>query len=231
MKIIKIEDVGEVELRKSKRAKRLIIKIDQVGKPIVTVPSYVPFVVAEQFVLKQKKWLLEHANKKQPLVLFEGKRIGKIHTIHFIKKAVIKPTSRILNDKIVINYPEFLTPISTLVQEEAKKACKRALKKQAELYLPGMLHQAAKKYGFTYSEVRIKTVKTRWGSCSSNRIINLSIWLMQLPQDLIEYVIFHELCHLKHMNHSKQFWTELERMVPAYKHLKKQLKEYSPTLI
>ncbi|WRY50327.1 M48 family metallopeptidase [Clostridium intestinale] len=83
----------------------------------------------------------------------------------------------------------------------------------------------AEKYNFTVNSVRVKDVKTRWGSCSSKRNINLSYKLIMAPKEVIGYVIVHELCHLKEMNHSEKFWREVSNIIPNYKvyleHLKK----------
>lgn len=231
MKNIRIEGVGEVELKKSARAKRLILKINQSGKPIVTIPDYVPYIVAEKFAYQHIDWFKQHISTKTELIIHEGKRIGKIHTVHYQAKNVAKPTSRISSDSITISYPQEVNVAEYAVQIEANKASVRALRRQAERYLPPMLYNLASKYGYEYREVRIKAVQTRWGSCSSNRIINLSIWLMQLPHELTEYVLCHELTHLSNMNHSPEFWAELSKMIPDYKLKKLKLKKFSPKLM
>lgn len=230
MKVIEITGIGEVTLRKSARAKRLILKITAEGKPVATVPSYVPYLVAERFVRQNQAWFLEHKATKPTLRLYEGKQIGKTHRLTFIKKQISKPSSRIQGQHITVSYPQTANITDPDVQTEAKKAAMRALKRQAEAYLPGVLHSLANKYDYSYREIRIKTTQSRWGSCSNKKIINLSVWLMQLPDELVEYVICHELTHLNHMHHQAAFWEELERMIPNYKIRRKVLKTYSPAL-
>ncbi len=73
-------------------------------------------------------------------------------------------------------------------------------------------------------------MKSRWGSCSTTGVINLNIWLMQLPDSLIEYVCCHELAHLNNPHHQKEFWEELSKMIPDYRECKKILKTHSPSL-
>lgn len=231
MKTLVLEGIGEVTLKKSVRAKRLILKITQSGEPVVVIPSYVPYVVAERFARQHKSWFQEHAIKTPKLVIHEGKLVGGTYKVQFVPKDVTKPSSRITGTHINVSYPGALSVTDDSVQSEAKKACIRALRKLAEAKLPSLLHENAHKYGFKYSEVRIKTVHTRWGSCSSNKIINLSVWLMQLPPELMEYVICHELAHLNFMHHQPAFWNEVERMVPDHKARRKALKEYRPELI
>ena len=93
------------------------------------------------------------------------------------------------------------------------------------------LKELAEHYGFTYNRVFIRNQKTRWGSCSSKKNINLNMKLAVLPDRLMDYVILHELVHLKIPNHSKDFWTALDRFVPNAKILKAELRKYSPGLL
>jgi hypothetical protein len=77
-----------------------------------------------------------------------------------------------------------------------------------------------------FNMVRIKNVKTIWGSCSSKKNLNFNFKLFFLPEALIDYVFVHELAHLKHMNHSKAFWSEVEKQIPDYKKRREELKRY-----
>jgi len=86
-----------------------------------------------------------------------------------------------------------------------------ALRQKAQSVLPAQLAKLAGLYGFNYSSVKIRKSRTRWGSCSSKKIINLSFYLLLLPEHLIEYVLLHELCHTVQMNHSPAFWRLLDK--------------------
>jgi predicted metal-dependent hydrolase len=88
------------------------------------------------------------------------------------------------------------------------------------------LEELADWHGFSYNKVFIRNQKTRWGSCSASNNINLNMKLALLPDELIDYVILHELLHTRIKNHSREFWTELDRLVGNAKHYAKQLKEY-----
>ena len=100
------------------------------------------------------------------------------------------------------------------------------LRKQAKAYLPGRLAELAAEHGFTYNQVRIKHNVSNWGSCSVKGNINLNLNLMRLPQDLQDYVMLHELCHLRHMNHGPKFHALLESVCPQHLTLRRRLKEY-----
>ena len=100
------------------------------------------------------------------------------------------------------------------------------LRKQAKVYLPGRLAELAAEHGFTFNQVRIKHNVSNWGSCSIKGNINLNLNLMRLPQDLQDYVMLHELCHLRHMNHGPKFHALLESVCPDHLALRRRLKEY-----
>lgn len=100
------------------------------------------------------------------------------------------------------------------------------LRRQAKAYLPGRLNELANLYGFQYNTLRIKHNSSNWGSCSSKGNINLNLNLMRVPQDLQDYVMLHELCHLRYLNHSPQFHALLESVCPGHREKQRRLKDY-----
>lgn len=82
-------------------------------------------------------------------------------------------------------------------------------------------------YGHTYDRVAIRDTRSRWGSCSKKGNLNFSYKLALLPQDMADYVIVHELCHLAEFNHSPKFWALVARALPEYKKRKSELRTYS----
>jgi predicted metal-dependent hydrolase len=103
----------------------------------------------------------------------------------------------------------------------------RELRARAKQYLPAEMQRLAQLHGFQYKQVKVRKSKTRWGSCSSKGIINLSFYLTLLPLHLIEYVLLHELCHTVEMNHSAAFWSLLDKHTHnRAKLLRKELRAY-----
>lgn len=100
------------------------------------------------------------------------------------------------------------------------------LRRQAKAYLPVRLAELAALHGFSYNQVRIKHNVSNWGSCSVKKNINLNLNLMRLPAELQDYVMLHELCHLRHLNHGPEFHALLESVCPEHRELRKKLKEY-----
>lgn len=101
----------------------------------------------------------------------------------------------------------------------------RALAKKALDYIPERAAYFAKRIGVDYGRITIRNQRTRWGSCSSKGNLNFNCLLMLTPAEVIDYVVVHELCHRKEMNHSKAFWNEVEKVLPDYKRYVKWLKE------
>lgn len=98
------------------------------------------------------------------------------------------------------------------------------LRAQAKSELPPRLAQLAALHGFVYKKVFIKNNISNWGSCSSLGNINLNLRLVTLPQELQDYVMLHELCHLKYLNHGPQFHALLESVCPGHRELARSLK-------
>jgi predicted metal-dependent hydrolase len=81
-------------------------------------------------------------------------------------------------------------------------------------------------YGFEYKQVSVKNQKTRWGSCSKKGNLNFNYKIVHLPEYLTDYLVVHELCHLKEFNHSKRFWEMVGQEIPDYKKLRRELRDF-----
>lgn len=117
-------------------------------------------------------------------------------------------------------------PVPKLTEEEILDLkCKAAevIAMRAEHY--------AKIIGVKYGRISIRSQISRWGSCSAKGNLNFNCLLMLCPKEVLDYVVIHELCHLKEMNHSKQFWSLVEHFCPDYNRFKKWLKEHGSVLI
>jgi predicted metal-dependent hydrolase len=101
----------------------------------------------------------------------------------------------------------------------------------ARKLLVDRLDLLARRHGFVYNRVFVRRQKTRWGSCSGRSNISLNINLVRLPQDLMDYIILHELMHTRILDHSPRFWAELEKIVGDVKPLNARMKQYSAMLL
>lgn len=117
-------------------------------------------------------------------------------------------------------------PTEKLTREKVIALADEALK-----VIPERVEYFAKVIGVTYGKITVRNQKTRWGSCSSKGNLNFNCFLMLAPPEVLDYVVVHELCHRKQMNHSKAFWLEVEKVLPNYKEVRKWLKEEGSQMI
>ena len=117
-------------------------------------------------------------------------------------------------------------------EHEAKSGTAIGIDKvKAKRKLSRRLNYLSAKYGFTYNRVFIRNQRTRWGSCSHKDNISLNVKLIRLPDELMDYVILHELVHTRFKNHSKQFWDELDKILVNAKGIDAELKQYTLELL
>ena len=107
----------------------------------------------------------------------------------------------------------------------------RQLKEKARQQLTERVQYYATIIGVNYNQIAIRTQRTRWGSCSSKGNLNFNCLLALVPPDVLDYVVVHELCHRKELNHSERFWTAVGRILPDYKLRRKWLKDNGTKLI
>lgn len=116
--------------------------------------------------------------------------------------------------------------VPALSEEEHK-----VLAKEAAVWFSRKTAELAPVVGVSYGRIAIRTQRTRWGSCSGKGNLNFNCLLMLAPERVREYVVVHELCHRREMNHSAAFWAQVERVMPDYKVHKKWLKDNGPALM
>lgn len=107
----------------------------------------------------------------------------------------------------------------------------KELADQAVEYIPKRVKYYAEKENFVYNKITIKNLVSRWGSCSTKGNLNFNCLLMLTPDYVIDYIVVHELCHLREMNHSEKFWAEVEKIMPDYQRDELWLKQNGGNLI
>lgn len=231
VKIVEAPGLGTIHLYKRKGLRNMRLSLTHKGTIRVSMPTWVPYRLGVEFALSKRVWLA--SKQKQPVILENGQSIGKKHSLQFIPEANrAKVTTRVTRNGEI----RVLMPISNIVtdhnvQTAAKKACVRALRNEAETELPHRLAGLARQHGFTYKSVSIKQLSSRWGSCSEQKNIVLNCYLMQLPWHLIDYVILHELTHTQVMAHGPRFWEQLVKYFPDLPGIRKEMRQYQPTII
>jgi predicted metal-dependent hydrolase len=229
-KQVNVPEIGIVTLYKRRGNRSLRLSIGPGGEIRVSLPYWLPYTAGEQFVRTKQDWIADHLPKKQE-ILKNGQSIGKAHRLYFNPDVTLtKPKTYVGETEVRIAVPSTMPTDHPEAQDAANSACLRALRKEAEALLPQRLRTLSEQTGLDYTSVSARQLKSRWGSCDSNRGITLSIFLMQLPWHLIDYVLIHELTHTKVMRHGTPFWEELERHLPNAKRLRKEMANYRPIL-
>jgi hypothetical protein len=232
MKVLKIHDL-EIKLKKSFKAKNISIKIKPFEGVLVTVPMLVSFKLAEDFVKTKIKWINKNLNKvqkqEQSYTFFSANNSFKTrsHLINITSTELSKNTVNIENTNVKVLISKKLSISSEENQLYIRNIILEIWRKEAKEYLPRRVKALAIDHNFNYQKLTIKNTKSRWGSCSFDNNINLSLHLMRISNELIDYVILHELVHTKVKNHSSKFWETLEKHCPNSKILDKELKKYS----
>lgn len=223
MKTIDIDGVGSVQLVKHASSRSLRITIGPNGVVKVTIPKWTPYQAGVAFAMSKRQWIIDN---QQPVeVIKDGTSIGKFHHLYFRPNdKVSSVSSRRKGSELIVSYPSHLALTDSSVQQAANKIAIKALREQAESLLPKRLRDLATKHGFEFRSVSIRQLKARWGSCNSKQEITLNLFLMQLPWDLIDYVLLHELTHTKAMHHGAEFWGIFESALPGAKKKRTELR-------
>lgn len=109
--------------------------------------------------------------------------------------------------------------------KQIKSLLENWYQKKAEIWIPKRIAYYEKIIGVKCNKLSLRNTKTRWGSCSSERNVMINWKLIMAPEDVLDYVVCHELCHILEMNHSKAFWARVEQHMPDWKEKKEWLKE------
>lgn len=228
----KIQDAefGAITVRRSKLSRHIKLKVDQRGNVSISMPPRAPLFLAKTLLAESRPQIRKHLAVAQSnqAILQHGDVIGKTHKLSLVRGDDF--TSRLSGTELHVTTPHGADIASPQVQQFIKQAALKALRTQSKAYLSRRLATLAQSHGFRYSAVRFSNAGTRWGSCSSSGTISLNIWLMQLPFELIDYVIIHELSHTEHMNHSPRFWALVESIMPDYRERRRALKSERPYL-
>jgi predicted metal-dependent hydrolase len=110
-----------------------------------------------------------------------------------------------------------ITPLSDIEVDELADKAVQVFVAKVEHYAPIV--------GVTYGRITIRNQKTRWGSCSAKGNLNFNVALMRAPIEVLDYIVVHELCHRRHLDHSREFWDDVEKVIPDYRIHEKWLKD------
>jgi len=211
----------EVNYKHNPRAKRMTLRISNAtGAVKMTLPGGVPVFKAQEFAKSKEVWLRKHLAKRGPeRALTYGSTLlidGEYRTITLGAKRAVT----LDQDRILTTYPEDRLP-------HALAGYLKALARERFAQASG---EYADALGLKFTKITMRDTTSRWGSCTTDGGLMFSWRLIMAPPHVQRYVAVHEVCHLRHMDHSKAFWDLVASIYPTYKTSEKWLKAHGSKL-
>jgi predicted metal-dependent hydrolase len=216
-----------IQVKKSKRAKRLALKANIFGIHVI-VPMIYYEIEVMKFLNLKKDWILQTSEYYERLRNEYGEENLKLNTIVFLgKRYNLKITKDVTTSVIVSDNLKCIT-FHVNNRRKYKDDLKKWYASQTRKIVAERLTQIRRMNPElpSYSKVTIKHQRSSWGSCSKNGNLNFNLLLASLPPELIDYVIIHELAHLVELNHSTEFWKIVEAKDPEFESHRKLLRDY-----
>jgi predicted metal-dependent hydrolase len=211
-------------VRISRRARRMSMRVFPGGRVEVVVPPGAGVPAIERFVARHRDWaerrsrellrLAPKAAERQPRSIELG-LVGRAWGVEYVAGHRVR-AEEVADDRLVVHAP-------TLSDKHAGEALVPWLMRLAARELSGRLEPLARSLDIDYDRVSVRRQRTRWGSCSTRGTISLNVCLMFQRPEVVRYLMVHELCHRRHMNHSKRFWSLVESFEADWKALDAEL--------
>lgn len=216
------DEIGAFTVSRRKGAKRITLSIGRSGTPNITIPNNLPIRAGQVFALKQRKWIEEH--KPDALVL----KPGALFILYDGTEVELQESS--VRNSCSVNVSHLIIKLTDFKSKEGlryfHKVINRHLADDSKSAVLPRLLKYQRIMSVSPSSVRFRATSSRWGSCSSQRILTFSSYIAQIPNELIDYVVIHELAHLTEMHHGKAFWALVASWDSDYKEHRNLLKQY-----
>jgi predicted metal-dependent hydrolase len=210
------------DIRRSERARRIRVTVGGAGDVTVTLPERAREREAAAAVVELRPWierrLREAATAREQVESRDG-------TVPFLGTDLeLRPERG--RTRVHRRGDVLLVPAG-----DPRPALERWYRRQARAEIAPRLDEAVDALGTSYTALTIRNQRTRWGSCSTTGAMSFNWRLLLAPEEVLDYVVWHEACHLRVMDHSRRFWSLLERHVPGYRAPRRWLRDNGGTLI
>jgi predicted metal-dependent hydrolase len=217
-------------LVRNRRARRYILRLRPDGGARLTVPSGGNEAEAMRFAIKNAEWLERQLLRQATRPA--GPDRWRIGTEILFRGEAVRLESGLEGGREVIRFgQECLTAPDARDAVDLRPLVERHLRRLAERELPSMVLDLAGQHQLPVKRVMVRNQRSRWGSCSRRGTVSLNWRLVQIPLQVRDYIVLHELAHLKEMNHSRKFWQEVGRLCPRFAEAKGWLKRHSRQLL
>jgi predicted metal-dependent hydrolase len=220
------EEAQRWNVRVSRRARRLSVRVYPGGRVEVVVPPHASASAVERFVGTHRRWIDERI---ADLSSFGGTpdtlRPSAIRLAAIDRDYTVEYHATAEADVRITPSPDRVLIVRGAVDDEARvaSALREWLMALAEVELTAQLTELAQLHGFAFERVQVRRQRTRWGSCSAKGTISLNVCALFQEADVLRYLLVHELSHTRHMNHSRRFWSLVESIEPEYQRLDREL--------
>ncbi len=209
------------------KLKHIYLSFDEEGNLIIKSPKVSQRHI-EQLLLKKASWITKSREKLQ---LKKGKPLNFTQEPELYFLGVSHKLYLILYDKkrtkITFDGDRFNLYYSVYNEVTFQKHINKFYKEEAKKYIAAQTDVWSKEMGLPYNNISFRKTKRQWGSCSGKNNLSFNTMMMKLPLDVIQYIIIHELSHIKHKHHQKIFWKLVEQYLPDYKTQVRELKKYT----
>jgi hypothetical protein len=212
-------------VRSQRRTIALIVERD--GSLTVRAPKRAALKDIQSFLRQKADWIIRTREKLKSIVEPAKKQYAEGEKFPFLGNEYELKLVRPQRPALKFDQGFYL---EQTVQSRARDIFEKWYKKQASSFIPGRVRAFAELHGFTPKRVKITSAKTRWGSCSPDGTLNFSWRLVMAPPEVIDYVVVHELAHLRVKSHSRRFWKVVEGIFPGHKTQRKWLREHGERL-
>jgi predicted metal-dependent hydrolase len=215
------------QIVRSKR-KTIAIIVQRDGKVMVRAPLRVAERTIQAFIESKSDWISEKKLQAAQQVGLQVRKFAEGEMFLLLGKEI--PLRLVDSQQAALSLQDSYFCFSHRALPNALAVFEHWYKEQARQVLTGRVRLFAAQHGFGYDKVRITSARTRWGSCSSRGTLSFTWRLVMAPLAVVDYVVLHELAHLKIQNHSAVFWAEVARLMPDYKRHRDWLKKNGRSL-
>jgi predicted metal-dependent hydrolase len=218
------EDV--LHIRRSQRARRLLLQVRPPYNVEVVVPRWAKAADVQDFISRNQAWIAraqQEIRRRYPAASLSPPQQVELAAINgrwqvqYLQSKNGRSSLRRFSDRLELRVPQPGQPVGHLLREWVVL--------QGRDHLKPWLGRVSRELSLRPRRIQVRAQKTRWGSCSSTGTVSINACLLFLDPALVRYLMVHELCHLRHLNHSRRYWTLVERFEPDYRALDKRLGE------
>ncbi len=221
-----VEGVANFRIRRSSRARYLSIQVHPPGVVEIVVPRRVPAQEVESFVSAHATWIRETCEGMSRRHREPGTAPPSQIKLAALDREWL--VSYNANPRARLRVAESKTGLEVFGANDdvaRRRALLNWLRRKARAFMIPAVGKLALKTGLRPKAIQIRAQRSRWGSCSTNKTLSLNLCLLFLEPELVRYLLIHELCHLRHMNHSPRFWALVEQFSPGGRMLDRKLND------